>query len=170
MMWSLLEEDKQALPLAFSLQKEKITNLILFDEREEGFEGQWLSHARMENLRTPKYTIGPDCDVPSLTVRSWYEAKYGEEAWQKIQYISRLDWAEYIKWLTSFFKIPIVNNTKVGSLQWCEDENCFFVPLATNEKSKRCVLKIVLATGLQGSGEWTVPEHQKQYSAWLLPY
>lgn len=152
------------IALTFALQREKVTNLIVFDEREQGCEGQWLSHARMENLRTPKYTLGPDCDIPSLTVHAWYEAKYGEDAWQKIKYIPRLDWAEYLQWLRNFLNTPIVNNTKVGALKWCEENNCFFVPLTTSlgQTSHVYARKIVLATGLQGSGEWTVPNHIKQ--------
>lgn len=151
------------IALAFSLIREKVDNLILFDEQPEGLEGSWLSHARMETLRTPKYTIGPDCDIPSLTVRAWYEAKYGKEAWQKIDYIPRLDWAEYLQWLKQFLKLPVQNETKVGAIEWLQNENCFLLP--TIKKGKECLVyarKIILATGLQGSGEWTVPEHIKK--------
>lgn len=148
---------------AFGLQKEKVTNIILFDEREENAEGSWLSHARMETLRTPKYVTGPDCDIPSLTIRAWFEAKYGEEAWDNITFVPRLDWAEYLQWLRNFLKLPVVNNTKVGAIKWSESENCFIVPLETkNDSSLIYARKIILATGLQGSGEWTVPDHIKK--------
>jgi cation diffusion facilitator CzcD-associated flavoprotein CzcO len=148
---------------AFALQREKVTNIILLDEQEENNEGSWLSHARMETLRTPKYTIGPDCDIPSLTVRAWYEAKYGEEAWNQIKYVPRLDWADYLKWLRNFLKLPVVNNTKVGTIKWSELEKCFVVPATTNGENQIVYArKIILATGLQGSGEWTVPEHIKK--------
>lgn len=151
------------LAIAFSLQREKITNVIIFDERPEGLEGQWLTHARMETLRTPKYTIGPDGDVPGLTIRAWYEAKYGEESWQNIRYIPRLKWAEYLRWFRNFLRLPVVNETKVGAIKWLEEENCFAVPVTFKEgQSQVYARKIVLATGLEGSGEWTVPEHIKK--------
>lgn len=150
------------MTLAFALHREKITNIILFDEEGENCEGPWLSHARMQTLRTPKYTTGPDCDIPSLTVRAWFEAKYGEEEWDKIKYIPRTDWSSYLQWLRHFLNLPIVNNTKVGSIQWSKDENCFIVPI--NNKGAFSTVyakKIILATGLQGSGEWTIPNHIK---------
>lgn len=152
------------MTVAFALQKEKISNIIVFDECSPFCEGPWLTHARMETLRTPKYTIGPDCDIPSLTVRAWYEAKYGKKAWEEITFLKRLDWAEYLHWIRNFLKPPIVNNTRVGSIEWSEKENCFFVPITSNgsEKSHVYARKVVLATGLQGSGEWAIPNHIKE--------
>lgn len=150
------------MALALSLQRENITNVIIFDKKDEGLEGQWLSHARMETLRTPKYTTGPDSNVPSLTVRAWYEAKYGEKAWDEMQYIPRLDWVNYLQWLRSFLKAPIVNNTTVGKLEWSKDGNYFLVPIKSEQKSDTVYArKIILATGLEGSGEWTVLQHIK---------
>ncbi len=152
------------ITIGFSLMKEKVSNILIIDENDPNCEGPWLSHARMETLRTPKYTIGPDCDIPSLTVRAWFEAKYGKEKWDEITFVPRLDWAEYLCWLRSFIKLPTVNNTKVGSIKWSQEENCFAVPCKnTKTKSEQLVYakKIVLATGLQGSGEWTVPDHIK---------
>ncbi|MEI8329979.1 MAG: NAD(P)-binding domain-containing protein [Chlamydiia bacterium] len=157
---------------ALGLLKEKVSNIIIFDENEPYKEGSWLTHARMETLRTPKYTTGPDCDILSLTVRAWFEAKYGEEKWEKITYVPRLDWAEYLHWLRNFLNLPIVNNTKVGSIQWSERENCFIVPITSKGASTTSVYarKIVLATGLQGSGEWTIPEHIKNNIPYGLYY
>lgn len=152
------------MTIAFALQKEKISNIIVFDECDPYLEGPWLTHARMETLRTPKYTTGPDCDIPSLTVRAWYEATYGVDAWDKLSFIPRLDWAAYLHWLRKFLQLPIVNNTKVGEIQWAASENCFIVPVTTKDQELSHVYakKIVLATGLQGSGEWTIPDHIKQ--------
>lgn len=150
--------------IAFALMREKVSNIVIFDENDQFQEGSWIGHARMQTLRTPKYTIGPDCDIPSLTVRSWFEAKYGEDKWDQITHIPRLDWIEYLRWLRNFLCLPIVNNTKIGAIKWSEQENCFIIPC----KHKLCVnqhvyaRKIVLATGLQGSGEWVIPDHIKK--------
>ncbi|MGE4575241.1 MULTISPECIES: NAD(P)-binding domain-containing protein [Parachlamydia] len=148
-----------AIAVAFSLIREKITNILIFDENDKGCVGPWLTYARMDTLRTPKYTLGPDCDIPSLTFQSWYEAIYGEDAWKEIQFIPRLDWARYLTWLQTFLNLPIVNNAKVGSLRWQQQDNCFFVPVNSNEIQLVYARKIILATGLQGSGGWSVPEH-----------
>lgn len=149
------------MTLAFALMREKVSNIVVFDENDSSCEGPWLNHARMDTLRTPKYTIGPDCDIPSLTVRSWFEAIYGEAKWNEIDFIPRLDWASYLKWLREFLKLPIVNNTKVGSIQWSDKENCFVLPCKSKNNLQSVVYarKIILATGLQGSGEWHVPDH-----------
>lgn len=148
------------IALAFSLLREKVDNIILFDARKKGEEGEWLSHARMDILRTPKHTIGPDCDIPSLTVRAWYEAKYSADAWEKLDYIPRVEWAAYIQWLRNFLHLPIHNETVVGAIEWIEKENCFLVPLTSKGLSDHIYArKIILATGLQGSGEWGIPQH-----------
>lgn len=117
----------------------------------------------MDTLRTPKYTIGPDCDIPSLTVRAWFEAKYGEERWNEITYIPRIDWADYLRWLKTFLKLPVRNNTKIGAIEWSEKEKCFILPCENNEgcSSVAYARKVILATGLQGSGEWAIPDHIK---------
>lgn len=150
------------MSLLLSLLREKITNIIAFDACEEGNEGPWRTYARMDTLRTPKYTTGPDCDIPSLTFQAWYEAQHGEKKWQAIDFIPRLEWAAYLLWLRHFLKLPIKNNTKVGTIRWVEQENCFAVPLVSEANREVYARKIVLATGIQGSGEWTVPEHIKK--------
>ncbi|MGB7127970.1 MAG: NAD(P)/FAD-dependent oxidoreductase [Candidatus Rhabdochlamydia sp.] len=152
------------MTIAFALLREKISNIVIFDECDAYQEGPWLTHARMETLRTPKYTIGPDCDIPSLTVRAWFEAKYGEKKWEELNFIPRLDWAEYLHWLRKFLNLPMLNNTRIGAIEWSEQESCFVVPCKHKDNSLRTVYarKIVLATGLQGSGEWFIPEHIKE--------
>lgn len=151
------------MTIAFGLMSEKVTNIAIFDENNALSEGSWVQHARMNALRTPKYTTGPDCDIPILTVRAWFEAKYGQEKWDAITYIPRLDWIAYLQWLREFLDLPLENNTKVGSIKWCEEENSFLVPCKGPDDTNRVVYarKIVIATRLQGSGEWHVPEFIK---------
>ncbi len=152
------------ITIAFGLLREKVSNIVVFDENDPDSEGSWITHARMETLRTPKYTTGPDCDIPSLTVRAWFEATYGEQKWKEIEFIPRLDWIKYLHWMRDFLSIPVVHNTKVGAFHFSENENCFVVPTVATDGSTKTVYarKIVLATGLQGSGEWTVPQHIKE--------
>lgn len=152
------------MTLAFALRKEKVTNLIIFDENEEGFEGPWMTYAHMEALRSPKYVLGPDCNVPSLTCQEWFEAKYGEEEWAKLRNVPRVLWSEYLRWYRKSLNLPVVNETKVGALHWDENENCFIVPIQKDgEFSNVYARKVILATGFQGSGEWTVPTCVKDH-------
>ncbi len=150
---------QSAIGFAISLIREKVTNIILFDVCDKGHEGPWLTYARMERLRTPKYTLGPDCDIPSLTFQEWYEACYGSKAWHSMHFIPRKDWAAYLLWLRTFLNLPIVNDAEAGIIQWLPEENCFMVPINAKQMEDVYARKIILATGLQGSGEWTVPDH-----------
>lgn len=151
-----------SIALLISLLREKLTNIIAFDECDKGLEGPWRTFARMETLRTPKYTTGPDCDIPSLTCQAWYEALYGEKAWRDLDFIPRLEWASYLQWLRNFLELPIENNAKVGEIEWSSKDKCFIVPVTTPSGVKHAYArKIVLATGIEGSGEWLVPDHIK---------
>lgn len=145
--------------LALALYKEKVTNILVCDENKQGFEGPWLTYARMPMLRSSKCITGPDCGLPSLTCQSWYEAKYGIEQWEEIDEVSRKVWADYLHWVRSVLKLPIANETKVGKIRWDGTENCFVVPTYSKGK-EACVYakKIILATGFQGSGKWSVPQ------------
>lgn len=143
------------LGLAFALKKEHVTNILIFDENEEGFEGPWLTYAHMDTLRSSKTTNGPNCDVPSLACQSWYEAKYGAEAWEALKYIPRVHWAEYLKWFREVLNLPVVNRAKVQALRWDAREQCFIVPIESG--GEVYARKVILATGLQGSGQWSVP-------------
>lgn len=147
------------LTIAFALRKEKINNVIIFDENSQGREGPWMTYGRMHHLRSPKYMIGPDCNVPALTCKLWFEAKYGEEAWNSFAYIPRVIWADYLHWFRHILNLPVVNETKVGAIAYNQDQECFLVPITKDgHTSTVYARKVVLATGFQGSGEWTVPE------------
>lgn len=58
-------------------------------------------------------------------------------------------------WLRKTLKLPVINEAKVGALEWDQDENCFRIPYQKEgfffETYAR---KVVLATGVQGAGEW----------------
>ena len=80
------------LAVTFHLLRERVSNIMLIDQRKEGEEGPWTNFARMLTLRTPKYLTRPDLGIPSLTPRAWYEAKHGADAWDKLDKIPRETW------------------------------------------------------------------------------
>jgi cation diffusion facilitator CzcD-associated flavoprotein CzcO len=63
---------------------------VVFDKAPAGFEGPWITTARMETLRSPKQLTGPALGIPSLTFRAWYEARFGLEAWTELDKIPRV--------------------------------------------------------------------------------
>lgn len=146
------------LGVASGLLREKVERVLVVDKNPENYEGPWRTFARMITLRTPKHVLGPDHGVPSLSIRSWYEAQHGEGSWETLGLIPKGTWADYLYWFRSFLQLPVENDTTAGALEWLENERCFKVPL-TKSGQTRAVLarKVVLATGIEGSGDWQVP-------------
>ena len=54
---------------------------VMFDRAPAGFEGPWVTTARMQTLRSPKQLTGPALGLAALTFRAWFEAQFGLDAW-----------------------------------------------------------------------------------------
>ncbi|MBI1292542.1 SidA/IucD/PvdA family monooxygenase [bacterium] len=150
---------QSGLTAAFYLMRERVTNIMVIDENPEGLEGPWRTFARMHTLRTPKHLIGPDIGIPNLSIRSWYEAKYGDGAWDNMVFVPKHEWADYLTWYRRFLRIPVQNQVRAGAIEWLPAENCFVIPV--NRPLGIDVLyarKVVLATGIDGSGKWDIPK------------
>ncbi len=150
---------QSGLALCFALRREGIERILVLDAAPQGQAGPWTTFARMPTLRTPKHIAGPDCGVPSLTPRAWYEARYGAEAWEELRYIPRADWAAYLAWYEQVLALPVRHETRVGAITWDEGQRMFRLPY--HDKSGGSAVygrKVVLATGIDGSGAWQVPE------------
>ncbi|MBX9690177.1 MAG: NAD(P)/FAD-dependent oxidoreductase [Candidatus Obscuribacterales bacterium] len=148
------------LASAFGLMREKVKNILVVDQNPQGEEGPWLTFARMHTLRTPKYLTGPDLGIPNLTPRNWYETVYGKNVWDDFSLIPKEHWAEYLQWYREVLGIPVRNNTAAGAIEWNEKEKCFNIPLTDTLSGKTenaLARKVVLATGIDGSGRWDVP-------------
>jgi len=146
------------LGIAFGLLRERISNILVIDENPEGLEGPWVTYARMVTLRTPKQLTSIDLGVPSLTFRAWLEAQAGPEAWEKLDKIPRGDWMAYLRWFRRVLNLPVVNETRLtlieplgGGLHRLHLEGAGAPAKALTAR------KVVLATGIQGGGEWHVP-------------
>lgn len=152
---------QSGLGTAFGLMRERITNILVIDESPEGFEGPWITYARMYTLRTPKNLPSIDLGVPSLTFRSWYIANKGVEAWETLDKIFRTDWMDYLKWYRKVLNIPVKNEVKLNEIE-PTDEGIHKLHVIENGKQTTLFTrKVVLATGIQGGGEWHVPDFIK---------
>jgi len=148
------------LAAAFGLLRERIANLLVIDDQPPDRAGPWLNFARMRTLRTPKYLTGPDLGIPSLTPRAWYEAQHGEGSWETLGLIPKEAWAEYLGWYRRTLGIPVRPDTRVGALAWNEAERAWEVPCERQDRAESELLyarRVVLATGIDGSGQWHVP-------------
>ncbi|MDF3069154.1 MAG: Oxidoreductase, partial [Polyangiaceae bacterium] len=149
---------QSGLTTAFALSRERVGNVLVVDQNGLDRAGPWLNFARMRTLRTPKYLTGPDLGIPSLTPRAYYEAQFGEGSWEGLGLIPKELWASYLAWYRQTLSIPVEAETRVGPLSWDEAERCFVVP-CEGKAGLRSLLarRVVLATGIDGSGEWRVP-------------
>lgn len=149
---------QSGLTTAFGLSRERVGNVLVVDQNPLDRAGPWLTFARMRTLRTPKYLTGPDLGIPSLTPRAWYEAQFGVGSWEDLGLIPKELWASYLSWYRQTLELPVLAETRVLALEYDQAENCFAVPCEGTAKQVLFARRVVLATGIDGSGEWRVPE------------
>ncbi len=146
------------LATAFGLRREKIENVICLDRAEAGREGPWITYARMLTLRSPKHVTGPDLGVAALTPQAWYVAVYGEAAWDALGKWPRWVWQDYLIWYRKVLELPVHNRTEVTKL--APDGDLIRIEARAVDGGERHVYlarKIVLATGIEGNGDWQLP-------------
>lgn len=148
---------QSGLGAAFGLIRERIKNILIIDENPKGQEGPWNTYARMITLRTPKDLLSIDFGIPSLTFRAWWGAQYGDESWQSIGKIARADWMDYLRWYREVLDLPVENNTKLLRIE-ASGEGIHHL-YVTDPSGPHLIKarKVILATGIQGGGEWHTP-------------
>ena len=147
---------QSGLVIGLALKREGVGNVLLLDRNPAGYEGPWETFARMAVLRTPKELVGIELSMPSLSVRAWFETRYGAEAWDRITWIPRHDWMRYLRWYRGIADLDIRNDTSVVGI---EPTGAALALRTAGPAGCTTVLarRIVLATGQDGGGAWTVP-------------
>ncbi|MFB5762003.1 NAD(P)-binding domain-containing protein [Paenibacillus medicaginis] len=146
------------LGIAFGLLRERISNILVIDENPEGLEGPWETYARMVTLRTPKHLTSIDLGIPSLTFRSWWEAQTGPEGWEEVVKIPRGDWMNYLRWYRKVLQLPVLNEVRLKLIEPYEDGiHCLHIEGAGAPSRRLLARKVILASGIQGGGQWHVP-------------
>jgi FAD-dependent urate hydroxylase len=139
------------LIVGLALKREGVRKIVLLDRNPSGCEGPWETFARIKVLRTPKTLVGAELNIPSLSVRSWFEARYGTEAWQKITWIPRRDWMAYLRWYRTIAGLDIRNEVAVAGIAPAGD-----LLAVKTEAAARCdtllARRVVIATGHDGGG------------------
>jgi len=146
---------QSGLAAAFGLLRERVSNILVLDENPPGLEGPWETYARMLTLRTPKGLNPIDFGVPALTYRAWWEAQHGAEGWAAVDKIARGDWMAYLRWYRRVLALPVRNATKLATI---EPIGGGLHRLHLAEGAPLPARKVVLATGIQGGGEWHTPD------------
>ena len=153
----LVGAGQSGIAAAFGLHRARIDNVLVIDQAPYGQEGPWATYARMHTLRNPKDYTGPDLDVPSLTCQSWYEARFGSDAWDKLEMLPRELWGEYLLWVRKMSGVTVENDTSLTSL--VPHGELIAATLVHNGVSRVVYTrKIVLATGQESMGRWGIPK------------
>lgn len=144
---------------AAALRHQGIPSLIL-DQAAAGREGPWATTARMETLRSPKELTGPALGLPSLTFRAWFTAQFGEEAWEALDKIPRLQWFEYLLWYGKVTGAQVRNLQRVERVEPTGEGHVRLQvrDLASQARQILLARRVVLATGRDGLGGPWVPE------------
>ncbi|WP_270935177.1 NAD(P)-binding domain-containing protein [Falsiroseomonas oryzae] len=144
---------------AFALRLSAVRDVVLLDQAAPGAAGIWRRFARMETLRTPKHVTGPELGFASLSVRAWFEARYGAPAWAALGKIAREDWHDYLAWLTARMDLTVDHGWRVAAIA-PRDAQVIALQAVSADGAGRTVLArhVVLATGMDGNGAWAVPD------------
>jgi len=146
------------LATAAALLRERVTNILVVDDHPLDRAGPWLNFARMITLRTPKHLTGPDLGIPNLTIQRWYEAQHGEGAWERLGLVPKETWAAYLAWYRRVLGIPVRAETTVELVDEAKDEGCLVAEVVQHGRRESIFARrVVLATGIDGSGAWDVP-------------
>ena len=149
---------QNGLSIAFRLMRDRVTSVRVVERSASGQEGPWMTFARMRTLRTPKIVSGPELGIPSLTVRAWYEARFGAEAWAAIDRIPRDHWHDYLGWLRRTVGIAVDNDTAVEAIEPRPDGRLVVHVRNAAGVERLLARNVVLATGIEGSGRWAIPD------------
>ena len=146
------------LVASFALIGAGIRNIRIFDRSPAGFEGPWVTYARMETLRSPKQLTGPAYGMASLTFRAWFTAQFGEAEWAALDKIARPMWMDYLRWYRRALDLPVENEVEV--LRIAPEGDLLRLTLGGAARREESVLarRVVMATGRDGTGRPSIPD------------
>ena len=111
----------------------------------------------MITLRTPKELQTIEMGLPSLHVSSWWIANYGAESWNELGKIPREDWVAYLRWFRDVLDLPVRNEKRLERIEPLNTGVHKLHLLEGDQKTCIFARKVILATGIQGGGEWHTP-------------
>ena len=146
------------LATAAALKLLGIRRIRVFDRNPAGRAGPWMTHARMQTLRSPKHLVGPAMGLPSLTFRAWHEAVFGKAAWDRLDRIPRPQWQDYLDWYQAVLALPVTSDTRVIDIAGeTLPDGTPGVAFETVESGRYRARHLVLATGMDGLGGPAIP-------------
>lgn len=152
----ILGGGQSGLAIAYGLKRLGVGGVEIIDRAEPGLAGIWRTTARMHQLRTPKTLAGPEQENPILSFQAWYETLHGPDAYDALDRIPTLAWADYLDWYQRINGIEVRYRTNLVEIEPQGD----LLRLHLDSEGERRVAttrKLVLANGYAGAGGPNVP-------------
>jgi cation diffusion facilitator CzcD-associated flavoprotein CzcO len=148
---------QSGLSIAYQLKRKGVGGVDVIDQAAPGRTGMWRNIARMPQLRTPKALAGPELGNPALSFRAWYETLNGPAAFDALDRIPTLAWADYIDWFQQTTGTMVRYRTRLLEI---EPQGDLLRLHLESEGARRIetTRKLVLANGYAGAGGVIVPE------------
>lgn len=147
---------QSGVAIAYGLRRKGVGRVEVIDQAAPGQAGIWRTIARMHQLRTPKTLAGPEQDNPMLSFRAWYETPNGPDAFDALDRIPRLAWADYLDWFQRVTGTSVRYGTRLLEIEPQGD----LLRLHLESDGARRIettRKLVLANGYAGAGGPNVP-------------
>jgi cation diffusion facilitator CzcD-associated flavoprotein CzcO len=155
---------QSGVAIGHALQRKGIGAHII-DRAEPGQAGIWRTIARMHQLRTPKTLApGPEGGNVALGFRAWYETLNGPEAFDKLDRIPRLAWADYLTWFQQVTETKVRYRTRLLEIE-PQGELLRLHLESDGERRTETARKVVLANGYAGGGGPNVPDFMRALPA-----
>jgi cation diffusion facilitator CzcD-associated flavoprotein CzcO len=148
---------QSGLSIAYQLKRKGVGRVEVIDRAAPGQAGIWRNIARMHQLRTPKALAGPELGNPALSFRAWYETLNGPAAFDALDRIPRLAWADYLDWFQKVTGTTVRYGTRLVEIEPQGD----LLRLHLESEGVRRIAtarKVVLANGYAGAGGPNVPD------------
>jgi cation diffusion facilitator CzcD-associated flavoprotein CzcO len=149
---------QSGVAIAYGLKRKGVGRVEVIDQAAPGEAGIWRSIARMHQLRTPKTLMaGPEGGNPALGFRAWYETLNGPEAFDALDRIPRLAWADYLTWFQQATDTKVRYRTRLLEIE--PQGELLRLHLETDGARRvETTRKLVLANGYAGAGGPNVPD------------
>jgi len=146
------------LSIAYALRRKGVGKVDVIDRAGPGQAGIWRTVARMHQLRTPKTMApGPEGGNVALSFRAWYETLHGPAAFDALDRIPRLAWADYLTWFQQVTDTKVRYGTRLVEIE--PQGDLLRLHLESGGVARvETTRKLVLANGYGGAGGPEIPD------------
>lgn len=151
---------QSGVAIAYGLKRKGVGRVDVIDQSAPGQAGIWRNIARMHQLRTPKTLAGPEAGNAALSFRAWYETLNGPAAFDALDRIPRLAWADYLAWFQQTTDTKVRSGTRLVEIEPQGDVLRLHLDVegAPRVETTR---KLVLANGYSGGGGPSIPDFMR---------